>query len=178
VSGPLAGVRVAILTLSDTVAAGRGPDESGEAIAARLSGLGAVIARRDVLTDDRAAISARLIEYADRDDLALVLTTGGSGLAPRDVTPEATLAVIDRLAPGLVEAARLQTLSRTPLAMLSRAVAGVRGHTLIVNLPGSPGAVREWLDVLAPALPHAVKILRGSAGPWGRDHRADLSPPA
>lgn len=176
-TGPLDGVPVAILTLSDTVSRGRGADSSGDAIAEILTGAGAVIRRRDVLADERDLISARLIEYADRDGVALVLTTGGSGLAARDVTPEATLAVVERLAPGLVEAARTQTAARTPLAMLSRAVAGVRGRTLIVNLPGSPGGVREWLEVLMPALPHAVRLVAGEGPPWGRDHRADAVPP-
>jgi len=177
VTGPLDGVRAAILTLSDTVARGQGADTSGDVIAEVLAGLGATIIRRDVLTDDRDAISARLIDYADRDGAALVLTTGGSGFAPRDVTPEATLAVVDRLAPGLVEAARVQTAVKTPLAMLSRAVAGVRGRTLIVNLPGNPKAVREWLDVLVPVLHHVVRLLKGDAKPWGQDHRFDVLPP-
>ncbi len=172
---PLEGVPVAILTLSDTVARGQGTDSSGDLITDTMVGLGATIIRRDVLTDEQDAISARLVEYADRDGAALVLTTGGSGLAPRDVTPEATLAVVDRLAPGLVEAARAQTMAKTPLAMLSRAIAGVRGRTLIVNLPGSPSGVREWLEVLTPVLPHAVRIVRGDTGPWGRDHRADIA---
>ncbi len=172
-NGTLDGVAVAILTLSDTVARGAGEDRSGDAIAAALAARGATIARREVLTDDREAISAALKRFADDDGVALVLTTGGSGLAPRDVTPEATLAVVDRLAPGLVEAARAQTQARTPLAMLSRAVAGVRKQTLIINLPGSPRAVREWLDILLPALPHAVRLVRGEAAPWGTDHRRE-----
>ncbi len=170
-SGGLDGVPVTILTLSDTVARGAGEDTSGEVIAEALRAQGATIVRRDVLADDREAISAALAAYADQDRVALVLTTGGSGLGPRDVTPEATLTVIDRLAPGFVEAARAQTYARTPLAMLSRAVAGVRKQTLIVNLPGSPGAVREWLEILLPVLPHAIRVIRGTTGPWGHDHR-------
>lgn len=172
---PLHGVPVAVLTVSDTVAQGRGHDASGEVVAGALAAWGAEVVRREVLPDDREAISRALAGYADADGVALVLTTGGSGLAPRDVTPEATLAVCDRLAPGLVEAARLRTLERTPLAMLSRAVAGVRGRTLIVNLPGSPAAVREWLEVLLPVLPHAVRIVRGEPATWGRDHRLEVS---
>lgn len=167
----MADVTVAVLTLSDTVARGRGEDASGAVIQEAMASLGATVVRRDVLADDRVAIRRRLRQYADRDRVGLVLTTGGSGLGPRDVTPEATLDVVERLAPGLVEAARVQTLGRTPLAMLSRAVAGVRGHTLIVNLPGSPAAVREWLEVLGPVLPHAIRVIRGQTGPWGRDHR-------
>ena len=176
-TGPLDGVPVAILTLSDTVARGQGKDTSGDVVASTLSAQGAVIVRREALSDERDAISAALARFADHDHVTLVLTTGGSGLAPRDVTPEATLAVVDRLVPGLVEVARAQTVSRTPLAMLSRAVAGLRGQTLIINLPGSPTAVREWLEILLPVLPHAVRILRGAAGPWGHDHRGEVSRP-
>ncbi len=172
-NGTLDGVPVTILTLSDTVAGGRGEDTSGDVIADTLRARGAAIVRRDVLADDREAISAALTRYADQDGVALVLTTGGSGLGPRDVTPEATLAVVDRLAPGLVEAARAQTFARTRLAMLSRAVAGVRKQTLIINLPGSPDAVREWLEILVPVLPHAVRVVRGTTGPWGHNHRRE-----
>jgi molybdenum cofactor synthesis domain-containing protein len=172
VTPSLQGVPVAVLTLSDTVARGQGHDDSGDTIVAALSDRGAVIVRREVLTDDAEAIRGALIRYADEDRVAVVLTTGGSGFSPRDVTPEATLAVVDRLAEGLVEAARAQTLAKTPLAMLSRAVAGIRGQTLIINLPGSPRGVREWLEVLLPVLAHAVLMLRGPAGPWGQDHRA------
>lgn len=171
VTARLDGVPVAILTLSDTVARGQGTDTSGEVIASALVALGARIVRREVLEDDRDAISRALIQYADEDRVALILTTGGSGFSPRDVTPEATLAVCDRLAPGLVEAARMRTLERTPLAMLSRAVAGIRGKTLVINLPGSPKAVQEWLEILLPVLPHAVQMAGGDAGVWGRDHR-------
>lgn len=168
---PLEGIPVAILTLSDTVARGQGTDTSGEVIASALAALGALVVRREVLEDDREAIIRALIRYADEDGVALILTTGGSGFSPRDVTPEATLAVCDRLAPGLVEAARIRTLDRTPLAMLSRAAAGIRGRTLVINLPGSPAAVREWLEILLPVLPHAVQMAGGDAGVWGRDHR-------
>lgn len=168
---PLEGIPVAILTLSDTVARGQGTDTSGEVIASALAALGALVVRREVLEDDREAIIRALIRYADEDGVALILTTGGSGFSPRDVTPEATLAVCDRLAPGLVEAARIRTLDRTPLAMLSRAAAGIRGRTLVINLPGSPAAVREWLEILLLVLPHAVQMAGGDAGVWGRDHR-------
>lgn len=163
-----------MLTLSDTVAAGRGCDDSGDLIVSSLQARGATIVARQVLRDDRDAIVRALVRYADEDRAALVLTTGGSGLGPRDVTPEATLAVVDRLAPGFVEAARMRTLAHTPMAMLSRAVAGVRGQTLIINLPGSPKAVAEWLEVLLPVLPHAIRTLRGEGGPWGTDHRSEL----
>lgn len=164
-----------MLTLSDTVFAGKGRDSSGDEVVAALVARGAEVVRRDVLGDDLEAISGMLREYADEEGVSLVLTTGGSGLSPRDVTPEATVAVVDRLVPGMAEAARISTLSRTPLAMLSRAVAGIRGRTLIINLPGSPAAVREWLEVLMPVLPHAVRMVHGQAGLWGSDHRKEIT---
>lgn len=166
----LRGARVAILTLSDTVARGDRTDTSGDAIVEILSSYGAEVVARDLLPDDQARIAERLRLYADQLGADLVLTTGGSGVAPRDVTPEATLEVVDRLVPGIVEAARTQTLARTPLAMVARGVAGIRRHTLIINLPGSPKAVREWLDVILPALGHAVELLRDQPRTWGEPH--------
>lgn len=168
----LEGRRAAVLTVSDTVASGAGADTSGDLVAERLAALGAEIAARDVVRDDRRAIAERLRVYADELGVALVITTGGSGLAATDVTPEATLDVVERLVPGLPEAARQRTAATAPLAVLSRGVAGVRRRTLIVNLPGSPRAVREWLDVLLPVLPHALALVQGDPIPWGRDHRA------
>ncbi len=167
----LAGVRVAVLTLSDSVSRGEQVDSSGEVIAQTLTPLGAEVVARDVLPDDAERISATLRAYADGGRVDLVVTTGGSGLAPRDVTPEATLQVVDRLIPGIPEAARMRTLAQTPLAMLSRGVAGVRGRTLIINLPGSPKAVREWLDVILPVLAHAVELLQERPRRWGESHR-------
>jgi molybdenum cofactor synthesis domain-containing protein len=166
----LRGARVAVLTLSDSIAGGTHRDSSGDLIVERITGLGAEVVARDVLPDDRERIAAQLRSYADALGADLVLTTGGSGVAPRDVTPEATLQVVDRLVPGLVEAARIQTLAKTPLAMVSRGVAGIRRRTLILNLPGSPKAVGEWLDVVLPALGHAVELLRGGRRPWGEPH--------
>ncbi len=166
----LQGVRVAILTLSDTIVAGKGQDDSGDLIVDKVSAVGGEIVARDVLPDDRDRIKARLVMYADEMDVDLVLTTGGTGVAGRDVTPEATLQIIERLVPGIVEAARVRTLEKTPLAMLSRGVAGIRGRTLIVNFPGSPKAVREWLEALLPALPHAVELLQNRRRPWGEPH--------
>ena len=139
----LQGIRLAVLTLSDSIARGEHQDTSGALIAGRLSALGAEIVARTVLPDDPDRIAAQLVAYADEVHADLVLTTGGSGVARRDVTPDATLRVVDRLVPGIVEAARMRTLSQTPLAMLSRSIAGVRGRTLIVNLQIGRASCRE-----------------------------------
>ena len=154
-------VTVGILTISTKGAAGARADTSGEAIHELVTAepLNGQVLERHMLPDDRAAIESVLRHWADDLRLNLVLTTGGTGLSPTDVTPEATLAVIERLVPGLVEAMRQESLRQTPFAMLTRAVAGCRGATLIVNLPGSPKAVRECLAVILPVLPHAVDIL-------------------
>jgi molybdopterin adenylyltransferase len=155
---------VGILTISDKGWRGEREDKSGEVIREMASRLGAQVADYDIVPDERDFISRRLMEWADAGTLDLVLTTGGTGLAERDVTPEATLAVIDRLVPGLAEAMRVETLKKTPLAMLSRAVAGIRKRTLIINLPGSPRGVEECLQAILPALPHAIEVLKGEAG--------------
>lgn len=156
-------IKVGVLTLSDRSARGERPDESGPLIAQIVSTqLGAQIAAQSVLPDDVEAIKRLLIQWADELRLGLVLTTGGTGFAPRDVTPEATRAVIEREAPGLAEAMRAESLRVTPHGMLSRAVCGIRGRTLIVNLPGSPKAAREGLAVILPVLPHAIALLQES----------------
>ena len=162
-------MNVGVLTLSDKGARGEREDTSGAAIRELLAPLGATIRRYEILPDNLEEIAALLSEWCDRGDLDLIVTTGGTGLSPRDVTPEATLRVVERLAPGLAELMRAEGLRHTPMAALSRAVAGVRGRTLIVNLPGSEKSVRESLSVLLPILPHAVETLRGAAG----DHTSE-----
>jgi molybdenum cofactor synthesis domain-containing protein len=163
-NGP--GFRIGVLTLSDKGARGEREDESGRVLAALVASLG-TIACYAVIPDDAEQIEATLRGWADVDRLDLVLTTGGTGLSPRDVTPEATLRILDYQVPGLAEAMRLRSLEKTPHAMLSRAVAGVRGRTLIINLPGSPKGVRENLDVILPVLPHALAKLKGDSADCG-----------
>ena len=152
-------IRFGILTLSDRSARGERADASGPALAALIQDQGWLVAQQEVLADDEASIRERLIAWADSRQMDVILTTGGTGFAPRDVTPEATRAVIEREAPGLAEAMRAASLKVTPHAMLSRIVAGIRGRTLIVNLPGSPKGALENLQVILPVLPHAVQLL-------------------
>ncbi len=157
-------IQTGILTISDRSARGERPDESGPAIRAIIEhDLGAAVAQYAIVPDDQIAIAHTLIRWSDELHLDLILTTGGTGFAVRDITPEATLSVIERRAPGLEEAMRAESMKRTIHAMLSRAVAGMRGQTIIINLPGSPRAVRENLAVILPALPHAVRLLHGEA---------------
>ena len=157
-------IRAAVLTISDSVHAGLRQDVSGPAVAQRLEQLGWTVAAMEVIPDDAESISRRLATLADGNDVSAIFTTGGTGIAPRDVTPEATRDVIERETPGLAEAMRAASLRVTPHAMLSRAVAGIRGHCLIVNLPGSPKAVRENLETILPALPHGIELLQEARG--------------
>ena len=155
--------RAGILTISDKGAAGEREDTSGAAIRELLGSIHATVERYEVIPDEQPKICERLRQWADGGRLDLIVTTGGTGLGPRDVTPEATWAVIDYEVPGLAEAMRAEGLKHTPMSMLSRAVAGVRGRTLIINLPGSPKGVGENLSLILPVLPHALALLRGEA---------------
>lgn len=152
-------IRIGILTVSDRSASGQRVDTSGPSLAEALRSLGWEIQKMEIVPDEREAIQKTLITWSDEGNLDVILTTGGTGFSPRDVTPEATQAVIERLAPGLAEAMRQSSLVVTPHAMLSRALAGIRKRTLIVNLPGSPKAAVENLQVILPVLPHAVQLL-------------------
>jgi molybdopterin adenylyltransferase len=156
-------LRVGILTVSDKGARGERVDTSGQAIREMLAPLEATIERYEVVPDEKEVVASRLRQWADEADLALIVTNGGTGVAPRDVTPEATLSVVERLVPGIAEAMRQEGLKHTPMSMISRAVVGVRGRTLIVNLPGSERGVRQNLAYVLPVLSHAVEMLRGEA---------------
>jgi molybdopterin adenylyltransferase len=156
-------ISAAVLTVSDRSARGERADESGAVLAELLRESGAAVVAREVVSDELAPLTERLRELAGREDVNLVMTTGGTGLSPRDNTPEATRAVMEREVPGMSEAMRAETLSRTPTAMLSRGVCGVCSGALVVNLPGSPKAVRECFAVIRPVLAHAVATLAGRA---------------
>jgi len=155
-------MRVAILTVSDSVAQGKRDDRSGAALAERARQLGWEVAAAAVVADDREAIASKLAELVDSGRAELVLTTGGTGLGPRDVTPEATSAIADRIVPGLAERMRQVGAASNPRAALSRGVAATRGRALIVNLPGSPRGAVESLDAVAELLPHALEVLAGA----------------
>jgi molybdenum cofactor synthesis domain-containing protein len=149
----------AVLTISDSAARGEREDKSGPAVVAELEKLGARIAATEIIADDRESIAARLRHYADAGEVNLICTTGGTGFAPRDNTPEATRDVIEKEAPGLAELMRLRSLDATPLAPLSRAVCGIRGQTLIVNLPGSTRGATQNFTAIRSSIPHAIGLL-------------------
>ncbi|MCX7773522.1 MAG: molybdopterin adenylyltransferase [Clostridia bacterium] len=157
-------IKVGIVTASDKGSQGLREDESGKVIAQMVDTIGGSVLEYRLIPDERDQIANTLKELCDDKKLELVVTTGGTGFSPRDITPEATLDVIERQVPGIPEAMRAKSLEITNRAMLSRAVAGIRGKTLIINLPGSPKGVRECLEVVLPVLPHAIEILTGSAG--------------
>lgn len=157
-------VSAIVITVSDACSRGEREDASGAALVELLRETGAQIVETKIVPDDLDPLAQLLGELADRDDINLIVTTGGTGFSPRDNTPEATLRVIEREAPGLAEAMRMETLKNTPMAMISRGVCGIRSGTLIVNLPGSPKAVRESFAVVAPVLSHAIALLAGRRG--------------
>jgi molybdopterin adenylyltransferase len=160
-------LRVAVVTVSDRCAAGEAEDLSGPALVVLLNQAGADVVLTEITSDDLDPLTNLLRDIADNHNVNLILTTGGTGFSPRDNTPEATLAVIDREAPGLAEAIRLKSLSQTPMAMISRGVSGIRRRTLIVNLPGSPSGAREGFGVIQPVLVHAISLLEDLPHPHG-----------
>ena len=154
-------IRAAVITVSDACSRGEREDASGATLVQLLNDAGATIVERKILSDDLDPLAQTLLEFAERDEINLIITTGGTGLGPRDNTPEATQRVIEREAPGIAEAIRTESLKVTPMAMISRGVCGVRSRTLIINLPGSPKAVKESFAVIAPVLSHALDLLAG-----------------
>jgi len=150
---------LAVLTVSTSGSQGNRDDSSGQAIKELLEGDNFEVVRYEIVTDDKDTISAKFIEWADADDVDLIISTGGTGLGRYDVTPEACLAILDKEVPGMAEAMRAKTLQFTPMAMISRSVAGIRNNTLIITLPGSTKAVKECLDVVMPVIPHSLELL-------------------
>ena len=162
------GFSAGLITISDKSSRGEREDGGGRVLREVIESLGGRVDHQQIIPDEADQIADAIRALADETGVGAIFTTGGTGLAPRDVTPQATLSVIDYQVPGMAEAMRAASLTKTPAAMLSRAVVGVRGHSLIVNLPGNPKAVRECLEVIAPALGHAIETLQGSAGEHDR----------
>jgi len=154
-------INIGILTISDKGSKGQRQDKSGEVIRDAASSMNAKIVKYEIVPDEKEIIAATLTDWADSGKMDVILTTGGTGLSKRDVTPEVTRSIVDRDVPGIAEAMRVKSLEKTPMAMLSRAAAGQRGQCLIINLPGSPKAVSECLEIVMPAIPHAVEIIKG-----------------
>ncbi len=154
-------IHAVVITVSDRCARGEQEDGSGQTLVELLGEMNASIIHTEIVSDDLEPLAQRLIFYAERNDVNLIVTTGGTGVAPRDNTPEATLRVIEREVPGMAEAMRMETVKQTPTAMISRGVCGVRSGALIVNLPGSPAGVRECFAVIRPVLPHTVALIAG-----------------
>jgi molybdenum cofactor synthesis domain-containing protein len=156
--------KAGVLTVSDKGSQGRRADASGEFIQQALHKMDIAVARYEIVADEKSLISKTLVLWADSGEIDLIVTTGGTGISPRDVTPEATQSVLEKELPGIVELMRSSGYEKTPTAILSRAVAGIRGKCLIVNLPGNPHAVEEYLDLLLPVVPHAIETLQGRVG--------------
>jgi len=165
-------MRAVVVTISDKGYSGEREDGSGPVLAEALRRIGAQVIDHRIVPDEPERISALLAELADRGDIDLIATTGGTGIAPRDRTPEATRAVIEREVPGIAEALRFEGYRHTPLAAISRGIAGIRGRCLIVNLPGSPRAVAEGMETLGTILPHAIEMMRGENLEHGERHDA------
>ncbi|RJE48929.1 MULTISPECIES: MogA/MoaB family molybdenum cofactor biosynthesis protein [unclassified Dehalobacter] len=157
-------ITVGVITASDKGSRGEREDLSGQVIKNMVEEIGWEVKILEIVPDEQKIIEAKLIEYADERKVDVIFTTGGTGFSPRDVTPEATLAVVERLTPGIPEAMRLESLKVTSRAMLSRAAAGIRGKTVIINLPGSPKGVKECLAVVLQSLEHGIEILKGTTG--------------
>ena len=160
-------MRAGILIVSDKGSSGEREDKSGPTAKEVISQLNFQIAKYEIVPDEADVITEKLMDWCDKGNLELILTSGGTGLSSRDVTPEATLKVLDKTIPGLTEAMRIESMKKKPEAILSRAVAGSRGNCLIINLPGSPRAVRECLEVILPVLPHALDVISGNVSECG-----------
>ena len=160
--------KVGIITISDKGASGTRTDQSGPVLKENIEKAGLVVSSMKIVPDDLNQIKTTLIELCDKDNLDLLLTTGGTGLSPRDVTPEATIEVIEKEAPGFSEAIRILGLKSTPHSIISRGVSGIRGRTLIINLPGSPKGAREGLDAILPSIPHSLAKLKGDPADCGQ----------